>query len=446
MKLDNFLKYKHIVETENLDSFREDKDAMQVYEWLNDSGRLNETILGSIWKWIKKNFSPTSLKLHKLADEYAVELEKEIRAEHDSKGDIADAIRNSTRGGDLSDLIKQKMYTVAEDDVDYKELASSLINLKTYEIQNQLIAEYEGKFSNTSKSGKDLAKLKAEVEENGKIYHAEYQKANAKAGAEDKAKGKALSEMLHKETEKSPANKVIKNKIQATMAIEGILAHMLKHHSKNINDKNFDLTTTNAKNLLDSYVNIVDKNYRSIMSEFSVDEDTAKKELRKKTVDALVSDNIKDFNEKFIVEAVRKTLKKDEPANDSNDDSSDSPETIANKLTRSEDLATKSTKKKVGEENVNAAIQDEVKDVIADMQADNEKISKQKVKDKILEDAKKFFKNKQSRFSSVPVEKYESAVEAFLVHYGAIVATDSFDFADAATMFKQFVKKEGYAS
>ena len=146
MNFSEFKKYKHIVESRSsLQSFPE---AEKIHRWMEETGRLDEKsgFWGSIWGWIKKNFSSKGISLHKLADEYEKELIEETRAEYDTLAapTIASKIRKSSYSK-LSRDIEERMNIVAEDDEDYRELARELVNQKDIKVKKMMLNLYASK-------------------------------------------------------------------------------------------------------------------------------------------------------------------------------------------------------------------------------------------------------------------------------------------------------------
>ena len=140
MKLDEFIRYKQEIETSNV-SESLDKDALKVYSWMEETGRIDEGILGSVWTWLKRNFSPTSRKLHNLADEFGVEIKKEMQAEFDKREDSKNlaAQMRASWAGKISGDIRDRMDIIASDDDDYRKLVTYLINKKTYAAKREML-------------------------------------------------------------------------------------------------------------------------------------------------------------------------------------------------------------------------------------------------------------------------------------------------------------------
>jgi hypothetical protein len=133
MKIEQFKKYKKIVESRSPEVLQAFPEAAKVHNWMENSGRLDEGFFGAIWSWLKRNFSPTAIQLHKLADELGSELSKEMKAEFDRKEDYKNkaAQMRSSWAGKMSGDIQERMWIIAEKDEDYDDLVRYLINKET---------------------------------------------------------------------------------------------------------------------------------------------------------------------------------------------------------------------------------------------------------------------------------------------------------------------------
>ena len=178
MKLEEFKKYKKIVESRRPESLQNYEEAVKIQQWMLDSGRIDEGFWGSIWSWLKRNFSVTGARLSNLAEEYEKELIEETRAEYDTLAapTIASKIRRSNYSK-LSRDIEERMNIIAGDDEDYRELARTLINKKDIKVKKLMLSEYGGKMDPS-----ELSSLKSYVDEeetkNEKEYNAAFKKAS----------------------------------------------------------------------------------------------------------------------------------------------------------------------------------------------------------------------------------------------------------------------------
>lgn len=146
MKLEEFKKYKKIVESRSPESIQNFPEAERIHQWMEETGRIDEGFFGSIWSWLKKNFSITGVRLHKLVNEYEKELYAETKAEWSKitdKSDLASRFRAGTYAK-LSRDIESRMEILAGDDEDYRELVRTLINKKNLLVKKSLISAFTG--------------------------------------------------------------------------------------------------------------------------------------------------------------------------------------------------------------------------------------------------------------------------------------------------------------
>jgi hypothetical protein len=195
MKIEEFKKYKRLVESQDLSLLTAEIDVARIYQWMENSGRIDEGFWGSIWSWLKRNFSPTSSKLHKLADEFGEELSKELKAEFDRKEDSKDkaAQMRSSWAGKISGDIEERMRIVAEDDPEYQDLVRYLINKKTLEAKRANLKYLDA--DDQKSVDKDLKKKE---EDNEKSKN----KAYAPLLKEDKEKMEDLRKDIREEIKK----------------------------------------------------------------------------------------------------------------------------------------------------------------------------------------------------------------------------------------------------
>jgi len=141
MNIDEFNKYKRIVESSSPEMLDGNEKAMKVYAWMEESGRIDEGFFGAIWSWLKRNFSPRARRIYRLADDFGIELKKEMEAEFGRKADSKDmaAQMRSSWAGRISGDIQEKMEIEAGEDDDYRELVRLLINKKTLEGKREML-------------------------------------------------------------------------------------------------------------------------------------------------------------------------------------------------------------------------------------------------------------------------------------------------------------------
>lgn len=171
MKFDEFKKYKLLIESDIID-FNDDEEIMRVYQWMQETGRIDEGFWGSIWGWLKKTFSITSRRLYKLADQYEQQLMEETRAEFGKAKDNKD-IKSKIQAGYYSRMstdIEERMDIIAGDDEDYRELVRVLINKKKLKVKKAMLSEFKDVFDDenelstvTNKYDREDDKLNAEL-------------------------------------------------------------------------------------------------------------------------------------------------------------------------------------------------------------------------------------------------------------------------------------------
>jgi hypothetical protein len=147
MKFEDFKKYKKIAESQDFEALQEFPEAEKVYNWMEETGRIDEGFWGAIWSWLKKNLSPTARKIHSLANEYEKELESEMQAEYGKLKNSKDLDAKFRRSfaGRVAEDIEEKMQIIAGDDDDYRELVKTLVNKKNLAVKKRLLKELIGK-------------------------------------------------------------------------------------------------------------------------------------------------------------------------------------------------------------------------------------------------------------------------------------------------------------
>jgi hypothetical protein len=173
MKLEDFKTYQSEIKMSGK-ILTENVESKKIYNWMDETDRLNEGLLGSIWKWLKRNFSVTSRKLHSLADEYGKELTEELRADYLKTKNPKD-LGAKFRAGSYNRLsrdIEDRMDIVAGDDEDYRLLAKTLVNKKNLEVKKALLVELSGKFDPD-----DYESLEKETGEKLRTATSEYEKS-----------------------------------------------------------------------------------------------------------------------------------------------------------------------------------------------------------------------------------------------------------------------------
>jgi len=184
MNIDEFNKYKRIVESSTFEMLDGNEEAMRVYNWMEESGRIDEGFFGAIWSWLKRNFSPRARRIYRLADDFGIELKKEMEAEFGRKADSKDmaAQMRSSWAGRISGDIQEKMQIEAGEDDDYRELVRLLINKKTLEGKREMLKYLDKGLAKTIKS-----ELNKDQQENDKALKEQASKftANERKELED---------------------------------------------------------------------------------------------------------------------------------------------------------------------------------------------------------------------------------------------------------------------
>ena len=169
MKIEEFSKYKSLVESRDFSEIENHPDAERIYSWMEETGRLDEGILQSVWSWLKKHFSIRSKRLHDLADEYEKEVMAEGRAEWErtkNKMDLAAKYRAGSYTK-LSRDIEERMEIIAGDDDDYRDLVRKLINKKNMKAKRDLLKLLAGKME---PDDPNLARIKQDIKEFDEKY------------------------------------------------------------------------------------------------------------------------------------------------------------------------------------------------------------------------------------------------------------------------------------
>lgn len=195
MKFEEFKKYKKIAEAQDTKILESFPDAVKVYAWMEETGRIDEGFWSAIWNWLKRNLSPTARKLHNLANEYEKELTAEIQAEYGKLKDSKDLDAKFRRSfaGRIADDIEDKMNLIAEDDDVYRELVRTLINKKKLKVKKAMLQEFSGKMDPT-----DVESIGSEIETETKTNNEAYEKALKGAMSENPEVFKEATEVLRK--------------------------------------------------------------------------------------------------------------------------------------------------------------------------------------------------------------------------------------------------------
>lgn len=144
MNFSQYLEIKNQLNSLNENELSEEhlKVKLHLQNRLNEEDILNEGLLGSIWKWLKLNFSPTASKIKDLAQEYEKVLTEEMESDAYSKK-LRKDILNGKASSKLaihhfSDIrtsaIRNKMRQVSKNDPIYTELVDSLVSEIDYRV------------------------------------------------------------------------------------------------------------------------------------------------------------------------------------------------------------------------------------------------------------------------------------------------------------------------
>lgn len=195
MKFEEFKKYKKIAESQDTKILESFPDAVKVYAWMEETGRIDEGFWIAIWNWLKRNLSPTARKLHNLANEYETELAAEIQAEYGKLKNSKDLDAKFRRSfaGRIADDIEDKMTLIAEDDEVYRELVRTLINKKKLKVKKAMLKEFTGRMDPD-----DVEELNSEIDNDTKKNNEEYEKALKGTMSENPVVFKEATEVLRK--------------------------------------------------------------------------------------------------------------------------------------------------------------------------------------------------------------------------------------------------------
>ena len=209
MNIEEFQKLKKLAEN-NSHEIDDLPEALAVRNWLIDSERIDEGILGSMWAWMKRNLSLRSRKIHNLADEYADELLEEGRAEYAKNKSVKDLAAKYRAGtyNRLSRDIENRMEIIAGEDEDYRELVKVLVNKKNLEVKKKLIKELIGKAD--PDEAKDLHKYAGELDKEYEQAESNYIKKINKLTSEDMNKFRKIERYVASHFQHDPSRSKLK--------------------------------------------------------------------------------------------------------------------------------------------------------------------------------------------------------------------------------------------
>lgn len=281
MKIEDFSKYRKLIES---DGFIPNEEAEKVYRWMEDTGRLDESFFGAVWKWLKRNFSIKARKIHSLADEYEKELIEETRAEYNamkSKQDLAAKFRKAWTGR-LSQDIKERMEIIASDDEEYRDLVRTLVNKKNLYVRKMMIKEFTGQLDPD-----EVRSITSELNNEYDKADAEYKKRIKEMTREDAPKVMAISTFIQK---KMTANSSMFKQIEMTSRDEqtnfvSLMIAYVKELSKK--SEKIELDKEVVWEMIKKYVHLVTDIADKIDGDLSREE---KFEVTKKSLNDLMDD------------------------------------------------------------------------------------------------------------------------------------------------------------
>ena len=300
MKIDDFIKYRKLIES---DGFIDNEEASKIYTWMEETGRIDEGLWGTIWSWLKRNLSVTARRLHALANDYEKELTEEIKAEYNAtvNKDLAAKFRK-TSGMRLSRDYEDRMDLIAGDDPDYRELVRILINKKNVAVKRAMITEFAGKMDPD-----DVDDIKKELTiEDKKLTKKEEENYNRRFKDKDVELRPLIEELRNKVKRDSSffSKANISTTEQITRFIQCITLYVYTLSQK---DSKIVLDNKTVESIARKYVELV-TNLAKKLSNSSVDEDDLKDEAKSMLNKMLKSDKPVSFER--IEQDVKKDLTK----------------------------------------------------------------------------------------------------------------------------------------
>jgi hypothetical protein len=364
MNIDEFNKYKRLLESSSPEMLSGNEDAMRVYAWMEESGRIDEGFFGSIWSWLKRNFSPRARRIYRLADDFGRELKKEMEAEFGRKADSKDmaAQMRSSWAGRISGDIKEKMEIEAGDDDDYRELVRLLINKKTLEGKREMLKYLDKGLAKTVR-----VELDNEQQKNDKALKEQYDKftVNEKKELED------IRKHLTSEVEKyrNTLSIAFKDSSSLNVFIEAFSSWMLASSKVQKSKVKFDISTVDL--ILRDIIKFTESESKRIAGGYGVN--TAITAILKGFIKSFTEPNpmelskIKTTVSEYAKEQLEKTTSKKDDSTEDQDDANDEDENVK------DDLTTPVTSKIISDDEVDTAI-DKAKKSTGESKPTNEDI------------------------------------------------------------------------
>lgn len=286
MKFEEFKKYKKIAESQDTKILESFPDAVKVYAWMEETGRIDEGFWSAIWNWLKRNLSPTARKLHNLANEYEKELAAEIQAEYGKLKNSKDLDAKFRRSfaGRIADDIEDKMNLIAEDDDVYRELVRTLINKKKLKVKKAMLQEFSGRMD-----PEDVDYHTTGISDDTKKNNEEYEKALRGAMSENPEVFKEATEALRKKI--TGVSAYVALGYDDSTKVQRIVGIMLTYQNGLAKQGKADFTTKAIEKTLKSFLDFVMAGAKKI------EKDKVTKEMAIK----------------YIVEATEEMMLKDKP-------------------------------------------------------------------------------------------------------------------------------------
>ena len=435
MKLDEFIRHKQEIETLDISESLTDKDALKVYSWMEETGRIDEGVLGSVWSWLKRNFSPTSRKLHNLADEFGVEIKKEMQAEFDRREDSKNlaAKMRASWAGKISGDIKDRMDIIASDDDDYRKLVTYLINKKTYAAKREMLKYLDT--VDASEIGKKLAKDERDNDTEGR-------KVIQSLTRDGLQKMNDLISHLRKEVDKyrNILGVRFKSNSESEKFIKLVVEYLFRTQVKY--PKKVTLDEKGASAYLKSIVNMIERISNSFKNLANSQEDVIQvtidelmkifKEEKKDAYDLPTLENT-------VQESVKRKLSDSKDTEDSH-----TPEDVKDEV--KDDLTTDDTETIITPDNVDTAINTAAKKSAGDDAESIEEEVKNAI-DKWFKQNEEYLidmlNDKIDDFNSLSSDEKKKAIDKFEYDLDANDKMKKVSTADAEDLFRNFVQLAG---
>jgi len=303
MKFEEFKKYKTLIESQDTEILQQFPEAEKVYNWMEETGRIDEGFWSAIWGWLKRNLSPTGRKLHNLANEYEKELTEEYRAEYGKiRYKDLDSRFRSSFAGRMSEDIEDKMTLIAGDDEDYRTLVRALINKKKLKVKKSILQEIAGRVDpdETDPDGY-IRRLGDEFDSDYSKADAEYKKALSKTMTESPDTFKKMTEMMRKKVTGSKA--WVEMGYSSSSKVQAIVQKLIIYQNNLSKLGTVDFTVKAMETTLKNFVKFIEEGARKIKTS-SISMEEAKALFAEAVESFLVKDKPVVF-EKISSEALK---------------------------------------------------------------------------------------------------------------------------------------------